>query len=124
MLSEFIAEIESKFGELAKEVIVPFLPDVEMEGVEFKIPQRGDKLSLLELSAKNAREYHFNSLKQRERTDPEEYRNLVLEDLKKSLNMKELPTHIECFDNSNIQESFGFRDIAIWPWMETLIHGH
>ena len=103
VLSEFIAEIESKFGELAKEVIVPFLPDVEMEGVEFKIPQRGDKLSLLELSAKNAREYHFNSLKQRERTDPEEYRNLVLEDLKKCLNMKELPTHIECFDNSNIQ---------------------
>ena len=103
VLSEFIAEIESKFGELAKEVIVPFLPDVEMDGVEFRIPQRGDKLSLLELSAKNAREYHFNSLKQRERTDPEEYRNLVLEDLKKSLNMKELPTHIECFDNSNIQ---------------------
>ncbi|MBP5218146.1 MAG: excinuclease ABC subunit C [Bacteroidales bacterium] len=103
VLSEFIAEIESKFGELAKEVIVPFLPDVEMEGVEFRIPQRGDKLSLLELSAKNAREYHFNSLKQRERTDPDEYRNLVLEDLRKSLNMKELPTHIECFDNSNIQ---------------------
>ena len=103
VLSEFIAEIESKFGELAKEVIVPFLPDVEMEGVEFRIPQRGDKLSLLELSAKNAREYHFNSLKQRERTDPDEYRTLVLEDLRKSLNMKELPTHIECFDNSNIQ---------------------
>ncbi len=103
VLSEFIAEIESKFGELAREVIVPFLPDVEMEGEEFKIPQRGDKLSLLELSAKNAREYHFNSLKQRERTDPDEYRNLVLEDLRKSLNMNELPTHIECFDNSNIQ---------------------
>ena len=103
VLSEFIAEIESKFGDLAKEVIVPFLPDVEIGGVEFKIPQRGDKLSLLELSAKNAREYHFNSLKQRERTDPGEYRNLVLEDLKKSLNMNVLPTHIECFDNSNIQ---------------------
>ena len=103
VLSEFIAEIESKFGDLAKEVIVPFLPDVEIDGVEFKIPQRGDKLSLLELSAKNAREYHFNSLKQRERTDPGEYRNLVLEDLKKSLNMNVLPTHIECFDNSNIQ---------------------
>ena len=103
VLSEFIAEIESKFGDLAKEVIVPFLPDVEIDGVDFKIPQRGDKLSLLELSAKNAREYHFNSLKQKERTDPEEYRNLVLEDLKKSLNMNVLPTHIECFDNSNIQ---------------------
>lgn len=103
VLSTFIAEIESKFGELAKEVIVPFLPDVEIDGVNFRIPVRGDKLSLLDLSARNAREYQFNALKQRERTDPEEYRRTVLEDLGKALGMKELPAHIECFDNSNIQ---------------------
>lgn len=103
VLSTFIAEIESKFGELAKEVIVPFLPDVEIDGIEFKIPARGDKVSLLDLSSRNAKEYMFNSLKQRERCDPDEYRRIVLEDLKKSLGMKELPTHIECFDNSNIQ---------------------
>ena len=103
VLSTFIAEIESKFGELAKEVIVPFLPDVEIDGVNFRIPVRGDKLSLLDLSARNAREYQFNALKQRERTDPEEYRRTVLEDLGKALGMKELPGHIECFDNSNIQ---------------------
>ena len=103
VLSAFIAEIESKFGSLAKEVIVPFLPDVEIEGVEFKIPVKGDKMSLLELSAKNAREYHFNALKQKERTDPDEYKRLVMEDLQKALGMKELPKHIECFDNSNIQ---------------------
>lgn len=63
----------------------------------------GDKLSLLELSVKNAKEYLFNSIKQREHTDPDEYRRMVLEDLRKALGMKELPTHIECFDNSNIQ---------------------
>ena len=103
VLSTFIAEIESKFGALARGVIVPFKPDVEIDGVEFRIPVKGDKFSLLGLSAKNAREYLFNTLKQKERTDPDEYRRLVLEDLKKSLGMKELPVHIECFDNSNIQ---------------------
>ena len=103
VLSTFIAEIESKFGALAREVIVPFKPDVEIDGVEFRIPVKGDKFSLLGLSAKNAREYLFNTLKQKERTDPDEYRRLVLEDLKKSLGMKDLPVHIECFDNSNIQ---------------------
>jgi len=103
VLSTFIAEIESKFGALAPEVVVPFLPDVEIEGVEFKIPVRGDKLGLLELSNKNARESLFNSLKQKERTDPSEYRSMLMEDLRKALGMKDLPVHIECFDNSNIQ---------------------
>ena len=103
VLSEFIAEIESKFGDLSSEVIVPFLPDVQIEGVEFKIPARGDKLSLLELSAKNAREFQFNSIKQKERTNPDEFRAMVLEELRKALGMKELPVHMECFDNSNIQ---------------------
>ncbi|MBQ5943567.1 MAG: excinuclease ABC subunit UvrC [Bacteroidales bacterium] len=103
VLSEFIAEIESKFGDLASLVVVPFLPDVEIPGVEFRIPVRGDKLALLELSGKNAREFQFNSLKQRERTNPDEYRNMIMEDLRKALGMKVLPEHMECFDNSNIQ---------------------
>ncbi|MBO4570862.1 MAG: excinuclease ABC subunit C [Bacteroidales bacterium] len=103
VLSTFIAEIQSKFGELSKEVIVPFLPDVEIEGVSFRVPVRGDKLSLLQLSAKNAKEFHFHSIKQREHTDPDAFRLAVMEDLRKALGMKELPVHMECFDNSNIQ---------------------
>ena len=103
MLATFIGEIEDKFGTLSREVIVPFLPDVEIEGVEFRVPQRGDKLALLELSAKNAKEFHFNSLKQREHTDPDAWRMSVMEELRKALEMKELPRHMECFDNSNIQ---------------------
>ena len=103
VLSTFIAEIETKFGELSKEVIVPFLPDVEIDGVNFRVPARGDKLSLLELSAKNAKEFHFHSIKQREHTDPDAFRLSVMEELRKALGMKELPRHMECFDNSNIQ---------------------
>jgi excinuclease ABC subunit C len=103
MLSTFIGEIEDKFGQLSREVIVPFLPDVDIPGVEFKIPLRGDKLALLELSAKNAKEFHFNSIKQREHTDPDAFRMSVMQELQKALGMKELPRHMECFDNSNIQ---------------------
>ena len=103
VLSEFIAEIESKFGKISGEVIVPFLPDVEMDGVTFRIPVKGDKMALLELSTKNAKEFQFNSIRQKEHTDPDQYRNMVLEDLKKVLGMEVLPVHMECFDNSNIQ---------------------
>ena len=103
MLATFIGEIEDKFGALSGEVIVPFLPDVDIPGVEFRIPQRGDKLSLLELSAKNAREFYAGSLRQREHTDPDSYKQSVMEDLRKALGMKDLPRHMECFDNSNIQ---------------------
>lgn len=103
VLSAFIAEIESKFGRLSKEVLVPFLPDVEIEGTEFRIPVKGDKLALLELSARNAKEMKANSLKQKEYTDPDSYHKTVMEELQKALGMSVLPQHIECFDNSNIQ---------------------
>ena len=103
VLSTFIAEIESKFGALSKEVLVPFLPDVEIDGVEFRIPVKGDKFSLLELSAKNAREFQFNNLKQKEHSHPDEYRAMALENLRKALGMEVTPEHMECFDNSNIQ---------------------
>ena len=103
LLGTFIAEIQSKFGALSKEVIVPFLPDAQIEGVEFKVPVRGEKLSLLELSARNAKEMRLNALKQQEHKDPDAYRNMVMESLQKQVGMKELPVHIECFDNSNIQ---------------------
>ena len=103
VLGMFIAEIQAKFGKLSREVIVPFYPDVEIQDVEFRIPVRGDKLALLELSAKNAKEMRFNALKQKEHTDPDEFKRKVLEELRDAIGMKELPVHIECFDNSNIQ---------------------
>ena len=103
VLATFIGEIQAKFGDLSKEIIVPFMPDTEIDGVEFRIPVRGDKLALLELSARNAKEMRLNALKQQEHTDPDAYKNMVMESLQKQIGMKELPRHIECFDNSNIQ---------------------
>ena len=103
VLSTFIAEIEAKFGELSREIIVPFLPDVEIGGVEFRIPVKGDKYALLELSVKNAKEFQLANLKQKEHSHPDEYRAMALENLRQALGMEETPEHMECFDNSNIQ---------------------
>ena len=103
VLGMFIGEIQSKFGDLSKEVVVPFLPSLEIDDVDFRIPQRGDKLSLLELSARNAKEMRMNAMLQREHTDPDNYRKMVMKSLQKQLGMAVLPEHIECFDNSNIQ---------------------
>ena len=103
ILATFIAEIQSKFGDLSKEIIVPFAPEMDIPGVEFRVPVRGDKLALLELSARNAKEMRLNALKQQEHSDPDAYKNMVMESLQKQLGMSVLPMHIECFDNSNIQ---------------------
>ena len=103
VLDMFIGEVRAKFGDLSDEIIVPFMPSFSMEGVEFKIPQRGDKLALLELSARNAKEMRMNAMLQRERTDPDNYKMQVMESLRQQLDLPVLPEHIECFDNSNIQ---------------------
>ena len=103
VLEMFIAEINAKFGELSKEVIVPFMPSIKIEGIDFRIPQRGDKLALLELSARNAKEMRLNAMLQHEHKDPDNYKKMVMESLQKQLGMAVLPEHIECFDNSNIQ---------------------
>ena len=103
VLATFIGEIREKIGTLSREIIVPFLPDIEIENIEFRVPVRGDKLALLELSARNAKEMRLNALKQQEHTDPDAYKNMVMESLQKQIGMTELPVHIECFDNSNIQ---------------------
>lgn len=103
VLATFIAEMIVKFGELSKEVIVPFVPDNQFENVTFTIPQRGNKAALLELSRKNAAACKAEKYKHEERVNPDAYKELVMESLQRDLGMKVLPRHIECFDNSNTQ---------------------
>jgi len=98
-----IIELRTRFGSKAKEIIVPFIPDIEPEGVEFFVPQRGDKKKLLELSEKNVQQYKLDQLKQAETLNPAQRQTRILKTLQNDLHLKELPVHIECFDNSNIQ---------------------
>lgn len=103
LLALGIVEMRERFGSTAKEIVVPFFPDLTLEGVEFAIPQRGDKKKLLLLSTQNVKQYKFDKLKKAESLNPEQRSIRILKEIQKDLNLKELPIQIECFDNSNIQ---------------------
>ncbi len=94
-------------GELAREVIVPFLPSTTLlfDGVTFIVPKRGEKLELLEFSQKSARIYRAEQLKNLEIKNPERYTERLLSAIQKELKLDKPPRHIECFDNSNLQGS-------------------
>ncbi|WP_289748572.1 excinuclease ABC subunit UvrC [Paramuribaculum intestinale] len=103
LLSYAMAEVERELGAVYDEVIVPEMPDVDMPGVTFIVPQRGDKSKILEVSERNARQHKIDMLKHMERNDPEQRIDRLLERMKADFRLSELPRHIECFDNSNIQ---------------------
>ena len=98
-----IIEMRGRFQSTAKEVIVPFLPDIELAGVTMTVPQRGEKHKLLILSKKNVHQYKLDKLKQSQQLNAEQRKTRVIAILKNDLHLSALPVHIECFDNSNIQ---------------------
>lgn len=103
ILSYAMTEISKELDVEYEDVIVAELPDVEMTKVNFIIPQRGDKAKLLEVSERNARQHRIDMLKHMEKHNPEQRVNQLLERIKSDFRLTELPRHIECFDNSNIQ---------------------
>lgn len=103
LLAYAMSEISKRFSVDYKDVIVPLMPEVEMNGVNFIIPQRGDKMKLLDVSTRNARQRKIDTLKQMEKKNPEQRLERTLERMKTDFRLSELPRHIECFDNSNIQ---------------------
>ena len=98
-----IREVERLLGPLAAEIVVPFVPGVELPGSRFHVPQRGDKLRLLEMSCNNAHAFRMEKAKRIEHTDPNRSLNRLMQAAQRDLRMGTYPLHIECFDNSNIQ---------------------
>lgn len=103
ILSRLIVSIRERFSSQSR-LVLTNIP-IHVSGLDFQIntPKRGDKLSLVELSEKNAKYYRAEKWKQIQQTDPEKHQNRILEQLKKDLRLPSVPTHIECFDNSNFQ---------------------
>ena len=103
LLGMGIVEMRQRFGSKSREIVVPFIPEYIQTGVDITIPQRGDKRKLLNLSIKNVKQYKFDKRKKVEMLNPEQRVTRILKRAQTDLNLKELPFHIECFDNSNIQ---------------------
>jgi excinuclease ABC subunit C len=97
-----IIEMRERFNSNSKEIVVPFDPKMELDGVTFTIPQRGDKKTLLDLSEMNGKQYKFDRLKQAEKLNPEQKQVRLMKELQEKLGLPKLPYQIECFDNSNI----------------------
>jgi len=105
LLSLGIAELRERFHSKAKEIILPFSVEMEMENITITIPQRGDKKKLLDLSTMNVHQYKVDKMKRAEKLNPEQRGTRLLKEIQDTLHLPKLPMHIECFDNSNIQGS-------------------
>lgn len=103
LLLTAITEIRTSLKSSNKQIIVPFKPGYNLENAKWVVPQRGDKLKLLELSRRNAKFYMLEKHKHIEKTNPEKHSNRKLETIKNDLSLTDLPKHIECFDISGIQ---------------------
>lgn len=97
-----ILQIREKVGSTSREIIVPFIPDMTLEGVTFTVPQRGDKNTLLDLSVMNGKQYRFDRLKQAEKLNPEQKSVRLMKEIQNALKLPKMPYQIEMFDNSNI----------------------
>ena len=102
LLALGIVEIRERFKSTAKEIIVPFELDIELEGITLTVPQRGDKKTLLDLSIMNGKQYKMDILKQAEKLNPEQKSTRLMKQIQDTLKLPTLPYQIECFDNSNI----------------------
>ena len=113
-----IVEMRERFDSHSREIIVPFDPELELEGVTFTIPQRGDKKTLLDLSEMNGKQYKFDRLKQAEKLNPEQKQVRLMKELQEELGLPKMPYRIECFDNSNISGSDAVAACVVFKQMK------
>ena len=102
LLAMGIVEMRERYKSRSREIIVPFELGLELTGVTFTIPQRGDKKTLLDLSLLNVKQYKVDRLKQAEKLNPEQKSVRLMREIQDQLHLPKLPMQIECFDNSNI----------------------
>jgi excinuclease ABC subunit C len=105
LLLSGIVDIRQKIFSNAKEILVPLKLENVLENVLFKVPLRGEKKALLELSQRNAKYFRLEKEKHLVLKNPQISVDRVLNTIKKDLHLSSLPKHIECFDNSNLQGS-------------------
>ncbi len=103
LLQYAIIELRNNFNSFSKEILVPFIPEYQTDNVKYVIPQQGDKKKLLDLSFRNVKYFKIEQSRKRDLVREKSPENRILNTIKNDLRLSELPTQIECFDNSNLQ---------------------
>ncbi len=106
LLAMGIAEIRQKFKSTSQEIYLSQPIDIPIENAHISVPKIGDKKKLIDMSLRNAKYYMMDRYKAMEKVDPEAHSKRVMAQIQKDIRLTELPIHIECFDNSNIQGEF------------------
>lgn len=99
-------EMRERFGSYSKEVILPFKPNYELENIQVVVPQKGDKLKLLELSERNARFYILEQHKREDKLNSVRSSERIVKTMQDDLKLDKPPHYIESFDNSNLQGTY------------------
>ncbi|MEO6132092.1 MAG: excinuclease ABC subunit UvrC [Saprospiraceae bacterium] len=103
LLSYTIERLREKFNSITEEIVVPLKVKLVDQGIIQTVPQRGEKKELLDLSLKNVRYFLLQKQKEKMNNIKQTPSERILGKLQADLRMKEIPMHIECFDNSNFQ---------------------
>ena len=99
-----IIDIRKLFSSISKTLFISHKVSLGEELKAF-VPQQGDKKKLVDLSLRNAKYFRIDRYKQMKITDPDRHSRRIMSQMKVDLRLPKEPTHIECFDNSNIQGS-------------------
>lgn len=103
LIMNVIVEMRERYKSSAKEIVLPFQPDTDIEGIIWTVPQRGEKKKLLTLSQLNVKQYRADRLKRNDKLNPEQKQVRLLKEFQNLLGLEKIPMRIECFDNSHIQ---------------------
>jgi excinuclease ABC subunit C len=99
-----ISELREKYNSIASEIILPFKMTLLDPEIKITIPKIGDKKQLLDMSEKNTKYYLLQKKKQESsQTKKQTSTERILKTMRDDLQMEEIPFHLECFDNSNLQ---------------------
>jgi excinuclease ABC subunit C len=100
-----IVSLRERYNSISPELVLQFRMDTTLDNVKITVPVRGEKLQLLEMSRKNVKYFIIQSEAIKEESRKIAASERILSTLKSDLHLEEIPFHIECFDNSNLQGS-------------------
>ena len=105
ILEFVITDLRKRFNSVSKEIFCSIYVDDVWENIKLSVPKIGDKKKLIDLSLRNAKYMQLEKKKRAILDKENKEKKSVLHKLKEDLHLKLIPSHIECFDNSNLQGS-------------------